>query len=500
MGARRRAPASRRWATHGPLIAAWMEESLVHGEGDWFGEPFTLTDQQRGFLDRLYRYDVATGRRLVRRCLLGRAKGWGKTELLAGIGLAELAGPLAPRSPNIPIGAASFEQADLLFGTARVMVTEGPLARYLEAYDTEILLRDQPGRMFRVAAAAGTNDGGRPTTFIADELHEWTGPKERVHLVISNSIAKRADGLVLNISTAGVDPGLLKGSPETLLGRMYAYGQAVLAGEIDDPAFLFDWLEGGDGWDYDDPDQLRAAVIEANEHAELFGVVDDICRRFHEIAFHEFARYHLNRWVNTPIDSWLPEGAWDACLVEGVELDPDLPSAVAVDMAHKSDSAAVVHAQPQPDGRVAVACQIWTPAEDQVIDVAAVDNHLRRIHRDHGSNLLEVGYDPAYFERSAQALADEGLPMVEFPQSAQRMVPACQHAYQLVLQRLVAHDGDPGLADHVGAARPRDAEGGWRLSKQKSGRPIDAAVALVMALWLATAPEGPDEDPINDVW
>ena len=91
----------------------------------------------------------------------------------------------------------------MLFATARTMVTEGPLKPYLEAFDTELLRTDGPGRMFRVAAAAGTNDGGRPTVFAADELHEWTGNKSRVFLVISNSIAKRRDGLVLVLSTAG---------------------------------------------------------------------------------------------------------------------------------------------------------------------------------------------------------------------------------------------------------------------------------------------------------
>jgi phage terminase large subunit-like protein len=35
--------------------------------------------------------------------------------------------------------------------------------------------------MYRVAAVAGTNDGGNHSFRIADELHEWDGRKERVH-------------------------------------------------------------------------------------------------------------------------------------------------------------------------------------------------------------------------------------------------------------------------------------------------------------------------------
>ena len=99
----------------------------MHGEGDKFGEPFRLEPWQRAFIWRLYEYDPTTNKRIVRRALLGTPKGNGKTELLAAIALSELAGPKAPLAPNIPIAAASFEQADLLFGTARIMLTQGPL-------------------------------------------------------------------------------------------------------------------------------------------------------------------------------------------------------------------------------------------------------------------------------------------------------------------------------------------------------------------------------------
>src|SRR5262249_8426903 len=160
--------------TYGPLAAAWMEQNLVHGEGDLFGRPFRLTADERHFLDRLLRYDTS-GRLIVRRAVLGRAKGWGKTELVAAVALFFLCGPIAPASPNMPVAAASFEQADLLFGSARAMVKAGPLAPHLDVFDTELQLKDAPGRMFRVAAVAGTNDGGRPTLFVADELHEWVG-------------------------------------------------------------------------------------------------------------------------------------------------------------------------------------------------------------------------------------------------------------------------------------------------------------------------------------
>ena len=82
--------------------------------------------------------------------------------------------------------------------------------------------------MFRIVAAARTNDGGRPTVFAAEELHEWTGNRARV--VISNSIAKWRDGIVLVISTAGSEDSELLRGP-------YDYGRWVAPREIEDPAF-----------------------------------------------------------------------------------------------------------------------------------------------------------------------------------------------------------------------------------------------------------------------
>ena len=80
---------------------------------------------------------------------------------------------------------------------------------------------------------------------------------------------------------------------------------------------------------------------------------------------------------------------------------------------------------------------------------------------------------------------DEGIPMLEVPQTFQRMVPACGHAYELIANGRLAHNGDPILEDHVLSAAQRPAEFGWTLSKGRSKRQIDACIAMVLALWEA---------------
>ncbi|MGW6910260.1 terminase large subunit domain-containing protein [Streptomyces sp. NPDC054940] len=451
----------------------------MYGEGDYFGQPVRLHRFQKQFLYWLYEYNPVTGERRFREAMLEVPKGNGKTPLSAWVMLFELLGPplFGPKgSPIIPVGAASFEQADLLFGDMKNCCNESPtLKHHVDVFDTEILVRNGPGRAYRIAAAAGTNDGPRPSMFAADEIHEWVGPKERVHLVIANGLVKRANSLVLNTTTPGADL-------DSLAGRKHLYGYQVNSGHIRDDRFLFVHYGVKDGqYDLEDPEQLRAAVLAANPAAGAFVRVEDTVARYYQVQEFEYRRYNLGQWTRAD-ESWLPPGAWEACAGE-VELDPELPSHAAVDMAHKHDSVAVVVAQLDEDGKVLVRAKVWTPAKGQTIDVAAVENYLREQHR--ALNIQTIAYDPAYFQRSAEALVDEGLPMAEFPQGAGHMVPACQDTYRAITGRDLVHGDDPVLTDHVLAAATRDTDRGWRLSKGKSKRHIDACIAMVMAVFLA---------------
>jgi phage terminase large subunit-like protein len=248
-----------------------------------------------------------------------------------------------------------------------------------------------------------------------------------------------------------------------------------------------DWCEADQALDPNDGPEVRADMArQANPHVVEFGQLEHVERRWHEIPEHEWRRYFANQWVAVASESWLPAGAWSACqsdlgLVSGAE------TWVAVDMALKHDTVAVMWGQ-WSGQRFVVRHKAWIP-DGNTVDVADVEAHLRTLHRQYKLN--EVAYDPAFFQRSAEILSDDGLPMVEFPQSAGRMVPACQRAYEAICTQVVAHDGSPTLADQVNAAAPRQTGEGWRLSKGKSKRKIDAAIALVMLIDRSTAPPKP---------
>jgi phage terminase large subunit-like protein len=167
-------------------------------------------------------------------------------------------------------------------------------------------------------------------------------------------------------------------------------------------------------------------------------------------------------------------------------------------MALKHDSIAIVSVQKNDEGKFAVRSKIWQPS-DEGVDVADVELYLRDLHLNY--NVKEFAYDPAYFQRSAEILSDDGLPMVEYPQTSSRMIPACGNAYELIVSNRVAHDGSPTFTDQVLSAAQRMTENGWRLSKGKSKRKIDACIAMVMALDRANSrPRTGTEPQVLNVW
>jgi phage terminase large subunit-like protein len=192
-------------------------------------------------------------------------------------------------------------------------------------------------------------------------------------------------------------------------------------------------------------------------------------------------RYRLNQWVRTAADSWLPQGAWELCRGD-VDLVPGAPTWIGVDMALKRDTTAAVAVQ-HVNGKLVTKAKIWLP-DGGVMDVAAVESHLMEMAQLY--DVQEVAYDPAFFQRSAEALAEQGMPMVEFPQSPQRMIPACGHLYETIVNQKLVHDGNPIFSDQVLSAAQRVKDNGWTLSKGKSKRKIDAVIALAMAVDRAT--------------
>jgi len=475
--------------TLGVHVAAWIETFCVHGPGDVLGMPVELTADEKRFLAWAYEVD-ADGRRLVRRAVRGLPKGSRKTEFAAWVCMAEMAGPVrfshfdrgravgkAVHDPYVVAAASTYEQADLLFSAARSCITEGPLKDFFDVFDREIQMSGQPGVLVRVPAVAGANDGLRPTFCVFDETHEWTGNKQRVHLVLENGLAKRQDAWSLSITTAG-NPKV-----ESVALTQYEYGLRVEKGEVDDPGLLFSWREPKVNLDrLDKGDNLRDAVVAANP--EPWKRTDDIVRRFAEVPLHEACRYFLNMWVEPDDERWLPPGIWDDLTSER-RIQPGERVVLGFDGSYSGDSTALVAATVEEEPHLQVL-GLWErpPGSEQWnVPIEEVDAFVRRAMSEF--EVVELSADPPYWSRQIEEWEhDYGEVVVRFETYVRkRMSQACSAFYQAATTSAMTHDGNPGLARHVANAVLKESAQGAYITKEakSSPRKIDAAVAGVVA-------------------
>ena len=86
-------------------------------------------------------------------------------------------------------------------------------------------------------------------------------------------------------------------------------------------------------------------------------------------------------------------------------------------------------------------------------------------------------------------LEEEGLPIISYPNSAERMVPATQRFYEGVVNQSFTHDGDATLNKHINNTVTKTSSRGIMVAKATSKRKIDAAVAAIFSYDRAMAPQ-----------
>jgi len=367
--------------------------------------------------------------------------------------------------------AGDRQQARVVFNEAKWQISQSPALSGVCKVYRDVVEVPSTGAIYRVLSSdAKLQQGLNPSTVVFDELH--VQPNSDLWDALTLGSGARKDPNIVAITTAGFDL-------DTVCGSLYNYGKRVISGDQVDERFGFWWWEAPADCEVSDRDAWNIANPNL---AEGLLDIEDMEISMMQTAETAYRRYRLNQWVRTDGESWLPKGAWELCRSEA-ELDPNIPVFVGIDMALKHDSIAVVVAQPQESGQIVVRAKIWHP-DGGVMDVSAVEQHIRELGREF--TVQEFAYDPAFFQRSAEAMSDEGFTMVEFSQSTARMVPACGTLYEMIVNQKIAHDGNPVFADQVLSAAQRSTDMGWRLSKGKSKRKIDAAIALAMAVDRAT--------------
>ncbi len=443
------------------------------------GEALSLRPWQRELLKHLYARDE-NGGLLAQTALIGMPRKNGKSALSsAAIGLYSLLAEGINGGEVIAV-AAEKEQARIVFGEAKRMVENSELADLVQVYKDSIFVPSTNSVFKVVSAEAYSKEGLNPSRVIMDELHAHKS--RELFDVFSLAMGNRGKiGQLVAITTAGVKSDST--GFDSVCYSLYQYGKKVASGEIDDPNFFMAWWEAPQDADHRDPAAWRAAnpgfgdiVSEADFESAV--------RRTPEA---EFRTKRLNQWVSSQI-SWLPNGSWDALAGE-IELDPEKEYIVGFDGSFSGDSTVIAACSiPMAEDELPELHLIkaWEKPmdadENWRVDILDAENEIRNFSARY--KVREIVCDPFRWQRSMEILADEGLPIVEYPStSARRMVAACAKFYDAVQEKRLIQDGNPLLSRHLDNAVIKIDNLGPRIVKENrnSNRRIDAAVAAVIA-------------------
>ena len=463
--------------TLGNRVIAFIEKFLVHSSGDYMGEPFRLREWQKQILKELYELR-SDGSFKHHTAYISLPKGNGKTELAGALAVFGLMGTNNP-APLIPVVASSYDQADLVFNSAKSMIMSGELRHFVDAYDRKIVLKDNPnGMIMRVPCVAGVNDGLRPSPFaVFDEIHEMTGNKEKAHLVIQNGLRKRTNTIGINITTAGVE--------NSLAYRMYKYAKGIEEGTIKDEGFYYKIYEADPELDITDDKQRKNAIEESNPALNDWIDHEQLERAFHQIPENEFRRYFLNQWTTTS-ERWLPAGVWEKCYEEK-KIPHGSKIVLAFDGSYSRDSTALVGLSMEDQPHFEVLGHWERPVNENQLWKVPRGEVLSRIDRVFEKyEVVEFVVDPMGWHNELAELEEKyGEEMILYFEANYRkkMAQACSRFYSGVMDQRMTHDGDFALFQHLVNCVPKETPQGTLVTKisKSSAKKIDLAIASIMA-------------------
>jgi len=447
---------------HGRAIK-FIETYCRPPKGRGFGQPLRLARFQKQWLEE----SLADG---IDASVLQTPRGNGKSSLGGSLAVWATYDDDDTGAPQVPIIATTVGQAiRSCYGVAVAMIKAEPelLRRaliYTGIATPRVNVPFNGAELFPISNDPGGLQGLDYSLAIVDEIgfqpiDSWDS--------LRLASGKRERSLVTGLGT----PGLDRENALHHLRKIVREGGKL-------PGFVYREYSAPDDCAIDDRKMWRKAnpAIAAGFLRESALTTDlGITPEGH------FRTFRLGQWIDG-VDSWL--GANGSAIWEGLTnpygFIDGAPTWVGVDVALKRDTSAVVAVQRRPDGRWHAVSRIWFPTEDRPVDTTDIMQYLRNLADRYG--VQAISYDPRFFDVPAKMLTDEGLPLIEVPQSVERMTGAIGSLYELIMGKGLTHDGDPAFATQVLNGVPRFSDRGFTLAKGKSRGKIDAAIALALAL------------------
>lgn len=451
------------------------------------GEKFLLRPWQKDLLVHLYA-EREDGLLKHRRALIGVPRKNGKSALIASLVLEQIV--LGVNGGQIYSAAADKEQARIIFKTVKKMIELEPeLKDILEVYQNTIY-NPMTGSVYRALSSESFTKEGLNSTFIViDELHAQQN--RELYDVLSLSMGARLEPMLVAITTAGTKYD--SAGKDSICYQMYNRGIQIAKGEIEDPSFFFAWYQGDEKLNYKDPENWYLANPSMGDIVS----VEDMQSASLLTPEAEFKTKRLNIWTSTG-QSWIPSDAWDALELKNREIIHGEDTILSFDGAFSNDSTAIVAWYLGGEKPHLEIIDLWELPEMDAdpmwsVPIAEVEKTLVDTYRDPSISVREVVFDPARWSRTFMLLDEEGMPVISYPNSAERMVPATQKFYEAVMNQSFTHNGDERLARHIANTVTKTSSRGIMVAKATNKRKIDAAVAAIFGYDRATAPKPPKQ-------
>jgi phage terminase large subunit-like protein len=497
-------------------------ESLPCTSGPLAGTTFRLRPWQRKFVRAVYATDKH-GRRKVRTAVLSMGRKNGKTGIASALALAHIAGPEAEERGEVYSAANDRWQAGRIFAEVCAIIERVPwLAERISIRRHSKELEDYGGTGTVYAALSresGTKHGLSPSCVIYDELGQSEG--RDLFDALDTALGARSEPLMLVISTQA-------SRDEMPMSELIDYGLRVQRREIADPTFHMAFHTAPMDADPWSPKTWRLANpalgdIRSREDIERLAL------RAQRVPSAEgsFRNLILNQRVDASAQ-FLSAAVWNGC---GASVDVERlqgrPCYAALDIGATRDLTALALAFPDDDGAFDILPFCWLPREalrecedrDKVpygvwakqgylltmpgatTDPKAVALKVAELHGLYDVKMLAFDrWRVEDFRRELSAIGCE-VELEPFGQGFKDMAPAVDLFERLAVERKLRHGGHPVLTMCVGNAKTEsDAAGNRKLSKRRSTGRIDALVATVMALGVASrADDGGGWEPMLEV-
>lgn len=507
--------------TLGWLVLDWISDNLAAPDRDAY-EPFILTNEQAQFVLYFYELDPITGKRKIRRGVISRPRGWGKSPLLAAIACAEALGPVVPagwdaggqpvgqpwhrvRTPLVQVAAVSEKQTKNTWTPLLEMLRNGPgIDAYPGLDPMETFVNLPRGRIETLTSSATTVKGNKGVFAVMDQTEEWTRSNggHRLSEVLLNNATKVGGSTIEspNAFTPGMDSvaektavawqQMMAGKTRKSTGLHYDHREAPADTDMTDHASLLAGLQVTYG----------DSAIGAGGWVDLETIIGRI---WDPDMDPQLARADFLNQVTHAADSWLAQPELRAVLdVDRIVADGELVT-LGFDGSRgrargKADATALIGCclsdghlfeigvWEQPDRAGFEGWEPPVPEIDAAVRAAFGQYSVVGFYADATMWEEHVALWEATYGARMKVKASPGHP-IRWPKTHRiRVVEALRRLHDAILNHEATYDGSHALTRHLLNARRRAGRSGVFISKEHPESPnkIDAAYAAMLA-WAA---------------